>query len=760
MKMHCTLQLCFALLLTALGRVSEATESKVDVVSTVESSEQEFKCGWNCEYMESDVSHNVNWAFRTGELLLRLELQYEERVNPNCVNETSEVSRKVGSTRWQIWSVNRKTPSIASKALRKFSDLSLRTFNMSFRIFKANCTFNFTQTKSNNSQEHLKELSPREYFKGIIRLTVAPMGNICKNEKEQNDLHGNETCIMITEYTQDPFSSLTEIIGFLFMIVFTFFGPAVVCVFCASEVTHQGIRQITVEGPSPVGFRRLIGNYFFSVENTFWHRMRKFIMRVILLPIPFLVPAIYFYYLLHQNALSQPTSAKTATLPFSPFRMVCYGCYVIQAFFFHLIRGKPNPPFSLVYCPKSFSKDESCDLIFSRRELPERMLSRFRVAWFVFRKVGKIMGDNVRFMFVYLYQNLKDFFYSCTSPTAIYSLYLKVKRCLMIRNLPDFFLSSLLLFWFGFLWASYYFVTGYGIFETIIKGLIICIVYLIFSISFPAGILCNYKPFKVTDPTDPTDLMPCFLKEIALFYFSSIIIILDICLSCLAVIGVAIVLKSAAIGIIILLHLTIAFVLCEENLPFVSCCVLVCVYLWSNYRSFTQKYKDLAVKLYERHRQQIVPHHNSTKDDVKRIPKELFDLACEQMMPVGKSICEVLLKALLSMIFVSFIYLSLTKFFNSSHLIRAFVLFVVGSFPKFVSMYVYRGQRDTKAVVIEDKVRHIVQEYITSARSHIWLRIFPSEPPEDENNRNNTGSFLPFLTTPCMLRFWVLYILS
>ena len=764
MKIHCTLQLCFALLLTALWRVSEATESKGDVVSsyenrtTVESIEQEFKCGWNCEYMESDVIHSVNWAFRTRELLLRLEFQYEERVNPNCVNETTEVSRKVGSTRWQIWSVNRKTPSIASKALRKFSDLSLRTFNMSFRIFKANCTFNFTQTKSNNSQEHLKELSPREYFKEIIRLTVVPLGNICKNEKEQNDLHGNETCIMITEYTQDPFSPLTEIIGFLFMMVFTFFGPAVVCVFCASEVTHQGIRQITVEGPSPVGFRRLIGNYFFSVENTFWHRMRKFIMRVILLPIPFFAPAIYFYYLLHQNALSQPTSAKTATFPFSPFRLLCYGCYVIQAFFFHLIRGKPNPPFSLVYCPKSFSEDESCDLIFSRRELPERMVSRFRVAWFVFRKVGKIMGDIVWFMSVYLYRNLKGFFYSCTSPTAIYSLYLKVKRCLMIRNLPDFFLSSLLLFWFGFLWASFYFVTGYGLFEIIITDLIICIVYLIFSISFPAGILCNYEP--LTDFTDCS--APDLLKAIASFYILAIKTILDICLSCLAVIGVAIVLKSAAIGIIILLHLTVAFVLCEENLPFVFCCVLVCVYLWSNYRSFTQKYKDLAVKLYERHTQQIVPHHNSTKDDVKRIPKELFDLACEQMMPVGKSICEVLFKALLSMIFVSFIYLSLAKFFNSSHLIRAFVLFVVGSFPKFVSMCVYRGQRDTEAVVIEDKVRHIVQEYINSARSHNRLRkslrISPSEPPED--GRRNIVSFISPFTMFYMLHAWVLYILS
>ena len=169
--------------------------------------------------------------------------------------------------------------------------MSLLTLQLPFRIFKASCTLNSTLTRSNSSEKRFSELSPRDYFKEIIRLTVAPLRNIFKNEKEQNYLHGNETCIMVSEHTQDSSWPWTQI-GFLFLIFFTYIGPAVVCAFSASEVTHQGIRQISVEGPSPVGFRRLIGNYFFSLENTFWHRMRKFIMRVILLPIPFLVPAL------------------------------------------------------------------------------------------------------------------------------------------------------------------------------------------------------------------------------------------------------------------------------------------------------------------------------------------------------------------------------------------------------------------------------------------------------------------------------------
>ena len=696
MKMHCTLQLCFALLLTALGLVSEATESKVDVVSTVESSEQEFKCGWNCEYMESDVSHSVNWAFRTGELLLRLEFQYEERVNPNCVNETSEVSRKVGSTRWQIWSVNRKTPSIASKALRKFFDLSLRTFNMSFRIFKANCTFNFTQTKSNNSQEHLKELSPREYFKEIIRLTVAPMGNICKNENEQNDLHGNETCIMITEYTQDPFSSLTEIIGFLFMIVFTFFGPAVVCVFCASEVTHQGIRQITVEGPSPVGFRRLIGNYFFSVENSFWHRMRKFIMRVILLPIPFLVPALYVEYLLYQNALPQQTSVKETTYLFRPFRMVCYGCYVSQALFFHFIIREPNPAVSVMWPPKSGREDEDFTWIYSRQELPERIHSHVYIVWLAVKTFWSISWDIT----VSGCQEFKNYFIdllSCTMSLSSFSRFL----CKTI-------------------------FTSIGIFLLALSTMMVDLFILIFS--FPIVTLCNYANFSLWK-----DVNINFIHPYLLFSVRLVVVLLEICISCLAAMGVTFVLKSAAWGVIILLLLTLTSDLLKENLPFVSFCVVVSFYLWSNYRSFTQEYKDLAMKLFEQ-RTELNKGQGYHIENVRRIPKQLFDIACEEIMPFRYAVRKTLLNSFLSWIFLYFIY-SLTMLIYTSHITKALVIFLVGSFPMMASILLRKRQGNIKAAGINESARGIVQEY--SKRTHPLIQsenglsVFTSMPQTD-----------------------------
>lgn len=49
-----------------------------------------------------------------------------------------------------------------------------------------------------------------------------------------------------------------------------------------------------------------------------WHKARKFIMRVIL-PLPFLVPAIFFEYLLYRNVLYPQISAKERTHLFLPF---------------------------------------------------------------------------------------------------------------------------------------------------------------------------------------------------------------------------------------------------------------------------------------------------------------------------------------------------------------------------------------------------------------------------------------------------------
>ena len=186
------------------------------------------------------------------------------------------------------------------------------------------------------------------------------------------------------------------------------------------------------------------------------------------------------------------------------------------------------------------------------------------------------------------------------------------------------------------------------------------------------------------------------------------------------------------------LQLTLTFVLSEENLPFVACCVLVSYYLCSSYRSFTQNYQDLALKLFEQHdrlrpglytRRRLWPDDGRTVDNVKRIPKELFNMACEELMPIRESVCFMVLKATLSVIFVFFVF-SLRILLKASPVTTALVTFVVGASFKIVIIYVDR--RWQKRIDINEKAGKIVQEYINircpcNQREHLfssanWLK--------------------------------------
>ena len=109
-----------------------------------------------------------------------------------------------------------------------------------------------------------------------------------------------------------------------------------VCLYSVTEGTRDRICQINVEGPSPVGFRSLIGNYFFSTEYTIWHRARKFIVYVVLLPMPFLASAIFVECLFYQKILPDK-NILTCGLTFRPFRILCHGCYICNAFYFHIL---------------------------------------------------------------------------------------------------------------------------------------------------------------------------------------------------------------------------------------------------------------------------------------------------------------------------------------------------------------------------------------------------------------------------------------
>ena len=94
-----------------------------------------------------------------------------------------------------------------------------------------------------------------------------------------------------------------------------------------------------------------------------------------------------------------------------------------------------------------------------------------------------------------------------------------------------------------------------------------------------------------------------FLHRYMVFPARLVVVLLYILVSCLAAFGVVFVLQYAAVGVEIFFQLAIPLVFSERYLLEDACCVLVACYLWESYRSFTQKYQDLAAALFEKQQQ-------------------------------------------------------------------------------------------------------------------------------------------------------------
>ena len=430
----------------------------------------------------------------------------------------------------------------------------------------------------------------------------------------------------MSEVNWAPVSTQWKILSVLdclvFVTLFVYIGPTVVCLFEATEDTHDGFRQITVEGPSPVGFRSLIGNYFFSTDCTMWHIARKFFMHVVILPLPFLVPATFVEYLLYKNVLSSQTSVKESTHLFRPLKMACYACYCFKAFFFYFTHS---------------------------------IVRRLSV---------ELWGDG--WASLVIFEPAKTFssvWSSCTvSISSALSFFARYACHLFLL-----FILQMITFFFH------------------IQGLVL---------HCPLITLCPPVSRSLWQLTDVN-----FLYRHLLFPARLAVVLLDILVSCLAAFGVVFVLQYVAVGVMIFLQFAFLLVVSQQNLPEDGCCVVFACYLWKSYRSFIQKYQDLAVTLFEKHRQlkdngrktslnmqNITPDYGRTIDDVKRIPKALFDMACEELMPVRESACKVFLETALSALLV-FPGFTLATLLNVSPAIKALSIFTVALIPNIVTIF-------------------------------------------------------------------------
>ena len=135
----------------------------------------------------------------------------------------------------------------------------------------------------------------------------------------------------------------------------------------------------------------------------------------------------------------------------------------------------------------------------------------------------------------------------------------------------------------------------------------------------------------------------------------------------LTVLGAFFLSQFVSVGVLLTFFLAFTMILLfpEGILPIVACILLICYYLWSIYNSLANGYHDLSLILFDFYKSESdqIPSEelctegstNSTddRDNVLKIPKNLFDMACEELKPVREAVCLLLLKVILILLLVT-----------------------------------------------------------------------------------------------------------
>ena len=657
--------------------------------------EREARCDWNCTVVESDLmalKEEMKTSI-TKNKLMRLVVTYKNTVDDTCAKQTFRNTTE----HCQICFFNKKTSTYA-KVIESLASLIVVK---EFKEVKAVCNLYPARTKATG----------QTYYRGFSSIfsrgALADLGG----ELACTDFIAGETdhlrsCMNITSKSNGINSTISEgslepggwpmavlyCLYFVFNAVFIHYSLAFLCLFSPTEVTDDGVRQIILEGASPVSFRSLMGNFFFSGdEGIMWHKAKTFILRVVFIPLPFLGPAIYIYF----EFFGSVSEMHYLEL-FIP--MLCCTCYCIHAFYVSFYRA-----------PKSF-KPKPCSVckffkprtVICEDKLPRMILSHLRLQPLILVECWRLF---IWCLLKYLKISVNVF------PSCKLSL-----ECLL-----RFFIFTVLL------------CTIPAVLVILLTAVFILALIAILLTS-PVAILCSLRKLAI-------DKCSIFVGELAIRYFVTLP----------AGFGALSVLTFASTGTFLAFLSIFALLFNEDSLPYVACFVLVLYYICSSYTSFTNKYHELALALFKRYRvlrhdqfkdmplstdkEQNVPISADYNENIIKIPKELFDIACEELMPIREGVCKLILKITIILLFVLIVFwCTMLSTVGTAPILKALLAFLTLSFPKIVAIYVDGGwQKKLQAMVFDEKVPKIVEQFINGTFGSIR---------EQENSSTNVDEVM------------------
>ena len=416
-----------------------------------------------------------------------------------------------------------------------------------------------------------------------------------------------------------------------------------------------------------------MGNFFFSKSyRTIWHKAKTFSLLAVALPFLFFTPAIAFDR--HWNGNSRTSLLGVGkTGLFEPFLLVCYSFYMFEAFYISFLTARSIDGKTCSVCRRFQPEVYIC----RDQELPGQIAHHLRQQPLILLKCCKLVP-----------RYLGNYFR--TGISFVPPCKLSVSSFLGFCLFPVFLLSIPL------------------VAILVLTALSVVALYAVY-LTCPVNTIFNCNIIE-------RDMRHVLLERCSSTLATRAVKFLGLFISQLTFFAVMFVLAQDGAAILTILYWITPLLLSDETLPYIACFILVFYYLWNSYSSFTNKYQALALTLYKHHKKSSVHTDQEVggkplPGTVVKIPKELFDLACEQLMPVRVSVCTLFLRVTLILAFVLLVFsLIAENHISATPATRALLIFLSGSLPKIIDIF-NGGQKNIESIAIEEKAHYIIDNY-------------------------------------------------
>ena len=616
------------------------------------------RCGWDCIITKSNFSRECHDPVFTKKRLIKFNVIYDLFVNTKCLNQTSYKTFGYFTDDFSVWIPANNTLSSFSRGIKGIWHL-------------------FHRCLEEGEIRGFCNLEPG------TPTTLASPTDLRTEAANTIEEKGYELI------TKNPWRNVSSFLFIVLSIVCSCYIPALLCLFSPTLVMESGIRYIVLEGASPVSIRALMGNNVFfkdcsTVACTWCQTGKMFIVRLLFIAflILLIVPGIIVFNI-------TPDFSYIPHLT-HPFIGVCVTLYFIKAvyslLFYHA--GLSTEVKECLACHEFKSNSDGACLCV---DLPRRILNHIKAQPLILAGCWSLFVGGLQIYFQRIFLLWKG------------NTRWAIRVFLVLLFLPTFPFAFIL-------------------------SLLVSLVTLFF-------LFCPSTPLGVVLHSSWPAFLPKLCKSSLFVRLPALKICVqftEFCVALLASFGGYCLLLSVYLGVMstILLASSMLLLFSENSVPFAACFLLFCYYLLSNYSSFTDSYHDLFLTIFNCNKKQTdqISHeevqsnttfnpsgekHNS---GVVKIPKELFDMACEELKPVRESLCLLVFKVVFiaSFLFLVF-YLTMQLDFGVKPLTKTVVAVLTGLFPKIVCKY-FEGERQKRVevLIIEEKAPKIVEAYLNS----------------------------------------------